>query len=314
MKRIVTFLFILVVLPFSLVAQTNISGTISNNTTLTAVNSPYIVTDHLNVNAGVTLTVESGVELRFNSGIYLQVFGMLNANGATFTANESTAKGFWTGVYVSYENNASSGMVTLNNCLVEYAQSLFVRKGELTLTNNTVIDNFSSYGVDVYTAGTLHIDATTIRNCSFPVYFRDNGGNGHWTVGEEVNLSGNSTNYIFIDFRDVNTVFTMPDLGIPYYYNSELRVTETGSLLIDPGVTLYGTTNAMIAVNGKMKASGTEAHPVLFSNEPSIDHWDGININDAAIDTACIFNFCRFSGANYTYYNNRDYELEYCAL
>lgn len=314
MKRIFTFLFILVVLPFSLVAQTNISGTISNNTTLTALNSPYIVTDHLNVNAGVTLNVEAGVELRFNSDVYLQVFGSLDANGATFTANESTEKGSWTGIYVSYENNASFGMVNLNNCLVEYAKSIYVRKGDLTLTNNTVIDNFSSYGVDVYTAGTLHIDATTIQNCSYPVYFRDKGGNGQWSVGEGVNLTDNSTNYIYINFRDVNTVFTMPDLGIPYYYNSELRVTQTGSLLIDPGVTLLGTADAFIAVNGKMKVLGTEEHPVLFSNDPSVDHWKGININDASIDTACIFNYCQFSGANYTYYDNRNYELWNCAL
>ncbi len=80
MKKQILFLFTLVLIPFAIAAQTNISGTISNNMTLTAANSPYIVTGHINVNADVTLTIESGVEVRFNAGIYLQVFGTLIAN------------------------------------------------------------------------------------------------------------------------------------------------------------------------------------------------------------------------------------------
>jgi hypothetical protein len=57
MKKLFVFLFTLVAIPLALAAQTPISGTISNNTTLTAANSPYEVTGHLTVNAGVTLTV-----------------------------------------------------------------------------------------------------------------------------------------------------------------------------------------------------------------------------------------------------------------
>ncbi|MBN2699445.1 MAG: dockerin type I repeat-containing protein [Bacteroidales bacterium] len=314
MKRISVFLFILVVIPFTLVAQTNISGTISNNTTLTVANSPYIVTDHLNVNAGVTLTVESGVELRFNSGKYLQVFGTLTANNVTFTANESANPGFWPGIYVSYENNASFGTVTLNNSLVEYAQSLHVRKGSLTLTGNTLLQNFSSYGLDIYTLGTVAMENTTIRSCTYPVYFRDKGGNGNWTVGENVLLTGNTTDYIFIDFRDVTGEFKLPDLGLPYYYNSELQVTETGSLLVDPGVTVLGNTNAYISVRGKFKAIGTESDPIVFTNEPTSSHWTGLNFFDTAIDTACIATYCQFSDANYVYYENRNDEISRCAV
>ena len=49
----------------SLYAQTNISANISSNTTLTVANSPYVVTNSIEVNPGITLTVASGVEIRF---------------------------------------------------------------------------------------------------------------------------------------------------------------------------------------------------------------------------------------------------------
>jgi hypothetical protein len=313
MKKLFVFLFTLVAIPLALAAQTPISGTISNNTTLTAANSPYEVTGHLTVNAGVTLTVESGVELRFGSNIYLVVYGTLTANSATFTANGSTTPGYWQGIYVSYQNNDAFGQVNLDNCTVEYAQSLFVRKGDLNMTG-TSLSQFSSFGLDIYTLGTVNVDNTTIQDCTYPVYFRDNGGNGHWTVGDGVDLTGNATDYVFIDFRDVSSDFRMPDVGIPYYYNSELRITETGTLRIDPGVSLLGNTGAYITVYGKIKANGTAEDPILFGNEPSSGYWAGFNVMDQSVDTACVLTHCRFSGANYTYYDSRGSEIGYCAV
>jgi hypothetical protein len=124
-----------------------------------------------------------------------------------------------------------------------------------------------------------------------------------------VNLTGNGTDYVFIDFRDVNTLFSMPDPGIPYYYDSELRVNASGTLVIDPGVILYGNTNAYINVYGKFKANGTVSEPVTFTNEPSNSHWRGFNFQDAAIDTACILNYSVISGANLVSSNYRPYEI-----
>jgi len=45
-------------------AATNVSGTISTNTTWTAANSPYVMTGNVTVNAGVTLTIEPGVTVQ----------------------------------------------------------------------------------------------------------------------------------------------------------------------------------------------------------------------------------------------------------
>ncbi|MFN8133945.1 MAG: hypothetical protein U0Z17_01470 [Bacteroidales bacterium] len=64
--------------------------------------------------------MQSGVEIRFNAGVYLHVRGTMSATGAKFTANGSTNKGFWDGIYVSYEYY-ENGSVTMDNCNVEYA-------------------------------------------------------------------------------------------------------------------------------------------------------------------------------------------------
>ena len=46
---------------FSAVYATDVSGNISSNTTWSLANSPYIVTGHILVPSGVTLTIEAGV-------------------------------------------------------------------------------------------------------------------------------------------------------------------------------------------------------------------------------------------------------------
>ena len=304
-------LFLVSMLPlFSVLAQTNVSGTINNNITWTSSNSPYVVSGNITVDAGVTLTIENGTEVRFNSGTYIQVYGTLNANGVTFTANSSSTPGFWAGIYVGYEYGSDYGSVTLDGCSVEYAKSLYVRMGDLTLTNNTSLNNFSNSGLDIYTAGTVSIDHTVIQNCNYPVYFR---GNGNWTVGEGVSLTGNTNDYVFIDFRDITSVFNCQDAGVPYYFDSELRVTETGTLIASAGTEFNGNTNAYINVYGKIKALGTVADSVVFTKTSSSTYWQGINIYDTANDTACIFNYTKFTNAEYntTY---RPYAIDYCAV
>lgn len=88
-------------------APTNVSGTISSDTTWTPADSPYIVTGHVFVSQGVTLTIEPGVTVRFQAIKTLQVDGTLIARGAptspiTFTSDAATpAKGDWGSIIFS---------------------------------------------------------------------------------------------------------------------------------------------------------------------------------------------------------------------
>lgn len=294
MKKYLLLLIGTILIVFGSNAQTNISTHFTTNTTLTAANSPYTVTTDININAGVTVTIEDGVEIRFNNSRYLQVFGTLNATGTKFTSSAATpTKGIWDGIYVSYEGNASFGEINLNNCTVEYAQNIWCRKGTLTL-KTTTIDNFSGYGVQVYSQGTLDISETTIKNTNHPIYFT---GPGMLKSGGGNVLTGNTEDYVYLNFADISGTFNMPDMGIPYRLTT-FRVAETATVNISPGAKLYSF-NTEMTIRGKIKARGTSDKPIIFDMHPNASYWLGINITSTAVDTACIFKNCIFKNAKY---------------
>ncbi|MFI5253385.1 MAG: hypothetical protein ACHQQQ_13250, partial [Bacteroidota bacterium] len=106
-------------------AQVNVSGPISVNTTWSKANSPYIVTGNVTVNTGYILTIETGTLVQFNAGTNLYINGALNANGTTvdtivFTANSLTPTvGYWGGIVL---NNSTIGSQTIMNyCVIKYA-------------------------------------------------------------------------------------------------------------------------------------------------------------------------------------------------
>ena len=64
--------------PDPVFADTNVGGTVSENSTWTLAEAPYIVTGDLTVAEGVTLTVEPGVVVKFDSSRRMTINGSLN--------------------------------------------------------------------------------------------------------------------------------------------------------------------------------------------------------------------------------------------
>jgi len=116
-------------------SRTDVGGPIISDTTWSLTYSPYIVVENVEVWQGVTLTIEPGVTVKFNSWKKLQVNGELVARGTaskliTFTSNQATpAPGDWGNIEftstaitttMDAEGNYVSGSV-LQYCVVRYA-------------------------------------------------------------------------------------------------------------------------------------------------------------------------------------------------
>ncbi|KPL17870.1 MAG: hypothetical protein AMJ92_10550, partial [candidate division Zixibacteria bacterium SM23_81] len=102
---------------------TTVPDHITENTTWES-NSTVTVITSITVDSGVTLTIEPGVEVKFNQGTKLQIDGILQAKGSPgdsirFTAIDTTKK--WNGI--SFTNSSVDSLCVLKNCLVEHAST-----------------------------------------------------------------------------------------------------------------------------------------------------------------------------------------------
>lgn len=141
---------------------TNVSGTVTSNTTWTLANSPYVMTGDVTVDTGVTLTIEPGVVVQGNSAFrQLTVNGSLSAVGTggsriKFTSTSGTAAGQW------YRLNFTSGS---GNSSLEFVDVEYGGGGGFSDTNAMVEVN----------GGTVTIEDSTVMHSSVSG-LRVNGG------------------------------------------------------------------------------------------------------------------------------------------
>jgi RHS repeat-associated protein len=169
-------------------AATNVSGTISTNTTWTLANSPYVMTGNVTVASGVTLTIEPGVVVQGNSNLRtLTVNGSLSTVGTaaqpiTFTSTTDSGPAQWLGITF----NSGAGTSTLKYINVRYGGGgvggdfsgmVTVNGGTITIEDSTIA-NSSVSGIRMNggtngTAATLTVRRTKIENNG--IYSTSNG-------------------------------------------------------------------------------------------------------------------------------------------
>jgi hypothetical protein len=148
---------------FTSVNATYVEGPITQDTIWTRVDSPFVVSNDITVYSNATLTIESGVEVRFGGPFSLIISGILYANGTekaiTFTSNKEIPEvGDWRAIRFN-----GMGKSTLIGCFVVYAEEgIFVDHGNVELESSTI--SFCQNGINV-ADGELLIENSTVNFC-----------------------------------------------------------------------------------------------------------------------------------------------------
>ena len=172
-------------------AETAVGGTLASNTTFTLAGSPYVVSSDLIIPAGITLTVDAGVEIRMTHRHHLRVLGVLNVNGtAAQKVNIVGRNGErWGGISFEFPSGASTlthlnvrhGTNGANPAL--YINTVMGRNATITADfldiaecdstfynyNGTAILRDCRFHIP-YTGDGLHIKKGTalVQRCTFP--------------------------------------------------------------------------------------------------------------------------------------------------
>lgn len=206
-------------------AQTNVSGTISTDSTWTITGSPYRVTGDVYIDNEVTLTVEPSVIVRFNPGCDLYVYGTLNATSVTFTSHRDStgstpSPGDWRSIQIG--SSSYNGVATFTNCTVSYGyENIYVYNGTLNFSGG-FLKNPSSKNIR------LRNGIVSINNSSL---FFDNP---------------TSNRYNFYSDGGSSTV----DINRTEIYNGQynVRLSNAGTVTIDSS-NIYNTSTLSSSIN-----------------------------------------------------------------
>jgi hypothetical protein len=251
-------------------------GVINSNITWSLTGSPYdVCASGVLVPPGVTLTVEPGVTVRFQSsaGNRLIIQGNLVAIGTpaqpiTFTG-VVTAPGSWGGILAD-GSNITPALVSLSYVNLRYGgvnatagAQLYADSAVVTLTHGLVRDGAGS---GLYFTPNAHFvvhstslisngrDAIQVVQPVIDLDLSDLSASGNGTDG--VRLF--STAYVHGQHRWSNP-------GIPYVVDGQIINQAGDGLDIDPGTELRFTSNGFLNIGGRFEAIGRPGQPITFT-------------------------------------------------
>ncbi len=345
MKRAVLLLLLAIALAPVALGDTNVSGNIGADTTWTLAGSPYILTGNVTVGgpAAPTLTIEAGVVVKGNGSSQILVNfydkGALVANGTEaapilFTANGSTAKGYWFGL--RFGAIAGAPASSMSYATVEYAGSTYYDLGGITiLAFSPTLDHITSRqhqqaGIKIE-GGTPSITSATIRDSgNYGIYVTggapaltdvallSNTGvavsgpaNTQYSGMTGLSATGNGTNGVEFRAGTIAASRTWKTCAIPYIVTGNIYVQDATApiLTIEQGNAIRFNNAAQIAVNfqnkGGLAATGASASPIVFTTNaatPTAGSWLGLYFGEFAGGPASSMSYATVEYGGSTYY------------
>jgi Big-like domain-containing protein len=282
-------------------AQPTLHSTpIAASETWRASENPHVVSGFVEVTgaSAPTLTLEEGVELRFDSEAELRVSaGALRALGTPempirMVANQSVpTKGYWRGVVFATAGSTSElNHVTLSGCGHNSGEGACIAaKNEAApVLRHVAVLNSDSTGVLVADDGSAFGTGSTMLSISGTEYYAMHvGANQAGTLPAGGTFTDNAINAVEL-WGTVSRSQTWPNLGIPYVANDNVYVAGPTSptLTLSTGTVLRFRPDSGLYVGidepGGLIVEGTPAAPVRFTadaDSPLPGHWRGVHLH-----------------------------------
>jgi hypothetical protein len=268
---------------------TIVSGNITGNVIWTPAGNPYTVTGNVTLVNGATLTIQPGVQVRFDQYRGLTVYGTLNALGTSaqpilFTANTATPQpGWWGGIYI----RDAAARATFDYATIEYggynlAGNIEIYYQPVVTVTHSIIRNSSGDGINATSGGVAHVSDTTLQgNGGYALNYEDGSVDPQLA---NLTITGNGVNAVAFGAGTLGGTRRWKNLGVPYIFTGNQTLAQDAVLTVDPGVQIRFDQYRGLTVYGTLNALGTSAQPILFTANtatPQPGWWGGIYARDA---------------------------------
>lgn len=267
-------------------ARTDVCGNIDASTTWTVSGSPYVVTcDRIYIRPGVTLTIASGVVVKFQQGDgQIYVDGGLEARGA---AEQPI-------IFTSYKDDSADGDTNADGSATtpapgDWNELHFGALGSGALEHAVVRYGGKSYGYSVYvnTPRLTVSDSTFAHGNGRGIYFEsvmpptlarnhfiDNSGaavqltmrGAPSFVLEGNQATGNDINgFVLANVQVEGDIIWNGDPGLPFVVD-DFSVSRGGRLTLSPGDIVKFRPDRVLSVAGALIARGAVQQPIVFTS------------------------------------------------
>jgi parallel beta-helix repeat protein len=251
--------------------STSVSGIISVDTTWDLTGSPYIVLGDVTVADGITLTIEPGVQVRFDGYYGIYINGTLIAIGTeasriVFTSNYKWPEaGDWLNIYIR-----STGYADIRYCDISYGKHNIYVHGS---SHNIIANNNIFYGKSMG----LYIRSSSNNNVNNNTIFNSGAG-----IGDALMLSSSWNNTI--SHNDISN----NEVGIVVASSSN-NLIENNHVYNNrrDGVILSLSWNNTVANNYIIENSrygillDSSQNNDVIDNNISMNYWGGIHLESS---------------------------------